>query len=112
MSNWTPSIVPTDDQTIYLVLDDFGKRGRAWRETDVEATDLETVITDLMSGQYHSPVRVVGFNTAEGWSRDVSEDIAEEIQRRLQGNRLPAQLQDFIARHEASGDDRRQPRLV
>ena len=29
-SSWTPSIVPSgDDQTVYLVLDDFGDLGRA-----------------------------------------------------------------------------------
>jgi hypothetical protein len=44
-SNWTPSIVPNgNDQTVYLVADDFGKHGTAWRETDVETADLETVI--------------------------------------------------------------------
>src|SRR4051812_26575666 len=64
MSNWTPSIVPTDDQTVYLVMDDFGKHGRAWRETDAEQIDLETIVTDLLEGQYSNPVRVVGFNTA------------------------------------------------
>jgi hypothetical protein len=42
----SPSIVPPGgDQDVYLVLDDFGSGlGRAWRETDVEHTDLETVI--------------------------------------------------------------------
>ena len=69
MGNWTPSIVPSDDQTVYLVVDDFGRHGRAWRETDIEQTDLETVIIGMLEGQYSSPVRVVGFNTAEGWSR-------------------------------------------
>ena len=59
-SNWTPSIVPTeDDQMVYLVADDFGKIGRAWREAEYEATDLETVIQDLLTGQYTSPFRVV-----------------------------------------------------
>jgi hypothetical protein len=42
--------------------------------TDVETTDLETVMTDLLDGQYSKPIRVVAFNTAEGWSRD--EDFA------------------------------------
>lgn len=43
MSKWTPSIVPIgEDETVYLVVDDFGKLGCCWRETDVEATDLET----------------------------------------------------------------------
>jgi len=65
-SNWTPSIVPSsNDETIYLVADDFGRLGRAWREADCESTDLETVIQDLLSGQYSNPHRVVAFNTAE-----------------------------------------------
>ena len=73
-SNWTPSIIPSDnDQTVYLVAEDFGKLGRAWREADYEATDLETVIQDLLSGQYNNPIRVVAFNTDERWSEDVSE---------------------------------------
>ena len=76
-SNWTPSIVPGgDDHDVYLVLDDFGRNGQAWREADVETTDLETVTADLLGGQFNNPVRVVGFNTAEGWSQDVSADVA------------------------------------
>jgi hypothetical protein len=55
-SNWTPSIVPNDaDQNVYLVVDDFGRNGRAWREASVEATDLETVILDMLEGQYKNP---------------------------------------------------------
>jgi hypothetical protein len=30
------------DQDTYLVLEDFGRLGRGWRETDVESTDRET----------------------------------------------------------------------
>lgn len=113
-SRWAPSISPDDPvQTVYLVDDDFGKHGRAWRETDVETTDLETVITDMLDGQYNNPVRVVGFNTAEGWARDVSEDIADEIRRRcdLQMAEVPPTLQDFVEHHERRAD-RRQLRLV
>jgi hypothetical protein len=40
----------------------------AWREADYETTELETVIQDLLTGQYGSPIRVVAFNTAERWS--------------------------------------------
>jgi hypothetical protein len=81
----SPSIVPeTDDREIYLVLVDYGGHlGRAWPETDEERTDRETVIRDLFEGQYSDPVRVVAFNTAEGWSRDVSEEIADELAQRL-----------------------------
>ncbi len=48
-SNWTPSIVPNDnDRDVYLVVDDFGRNGRAWCEADVDATGRETVILDLL----------------------------------------------------------------
>lgn len=100
---WSPSIVPKgDDHNVYLVLDDFGRNGRAWRETDVEATDLETIITDLLTGQYQNPVRVIGFNTAEGWSRDVSADIAIDVRQRCdeQMRDVPFFLQDFVDRYE------------
>ena len=101
--DWTPSIVPEGcDQTIYLVKDDLGRHGAVWREADTEATDLESVITDLMSGEYKDPVRVIAFNTAERWSEDVSEDIAREIRRRfdVQLEDVPSSLQDFVERHE------------
>jgi hypothetical protein len=68
-SSWTPSIVPReDDNNVYLVLDDLGRNGRIWPEIDAEKIDLETVVVDLLSGQYKKPMRVVGFNTAERWS--------------------------------------------
>jgi hypothetical protein len=68
---------------------------------NVERADLETVITDLMSGQYSDPVRVVAFNTAERWAEDVSEDIAREIQRRvdLAGDELPPSIEAFVETH-------------
>jgi hypothetical protein len=72
----SPSLVPEDtDREIYLVLDDFGRLGRACCETDEEHTDRETLIRHLMEGQYSRPVRIVAFNTAEGWSRDVTAEI-------------------------------------
>jgi hypothetical protein len=102
-SIWTPSIVPNGhDQNVYLVIEDFGRNGSAYVETDVERTDLETVIGDLLSGQYSNPIRVVAFNTAEGWSQDASEDVAQELRRRcdLEFVDPPSILQDFIERHE------------
>jgi hypothetical protein len=99
---WTPSIVPGGiDQNIYLVIDDFGRLGRSWREADVENTDLETVIQNMLRGEYSNPIGVFGFNPFEGWSRDVSEDVAQEIRRRcdLQAEDVPSALQEF-ERHE------------
>ena len=67
------------DRDIYLVLDDFGARdGRAWRET----SDRETVIQCLLAGEFSDPIRIIVFNTVEGWCRDVTEDIADEVRRR------------------------------
>jgi hypothetical protein len=104
-SDHSPSIVPPgNDQDVYLVLDDFGGRlGQAWRETNADATRLETVVADLLDGQFSNPVRIIGFNTAEGWSRDVSENVAHELRRRCaeQARELPAYLQDFVERQEA-----------
>ncbi len=72
-TGWTPTIVPYGaDQTVYLVVDSFGARGTVYREIEVEQTDLETTIVDLMSGQFNDPVRVVAFNTLERWSKDVT----------------------------------------
>jgi hypothetical protein len=103
-AGWTPSIVPRgeDHQNVYLVVDDLGRLGRVWREVDVEAADLETVIQDLLEGQYSNPVRVVSFNTAEKWSQDVSADVAHELRRRcdLQRRDVPFFLQDFVDRYE------------
>jgi hypothetical protein len=87
---------------VYLVADDFSKLGRAWREADYEATDLETVIQDL---QYNNPVRIISFNTGERWSEDVSEDVARELRWRcdLQARDVPSSIQDFVERHEGHG---------
>jgi hypothetical protein len=103
MRSWTPSLVPKqiDEQNVYLVVDDFGPAGRAYREAAVEATDLETVIGDLITGQYTNPIRVVAFNTAEHWADDVSADIAHEIHRRFESayEDVPSTVAAFIARH-------------
>ena len=95
----SPSIVPGIDRDVYLVLDDFGRIGCAWRETNVEDAQLESVINDLLEGQYSNPVRVIGFNTADGWSRDVSEHVAREVRQRCsdQDLDLPEFLQDFLS---------------
>jgi hypothetical protein len=99
----SPSIVPRDED-IYLVEVDLGHWGCVWTEADSSATDLETVMSDLLAGQHRNPVRIVAFNVSEGWSRDVSEDVAQELRRRLDLDFLevPPSLQDFLERHEGT----------
>lgn len=92
----SPSIVPGFDSVVYLVLDDFGAIGRAYREADEQETDRATVIRLLKDGQYNSPVRIVAFNTAEGWSRDVTTKIAQEIRDTTEDEDLSPGLRDFI----------------
>ena len=104
---WTPSIVPNDhDQTIYLVMDSY-KSGPVWHQTGVERTDLDAVIMSILEGQYQNPVRVVGFNTAEKWSEDVSANVAHELRRRcdLQLRDVPFYLKEFVEGHEGRYHD-------
>ena len=96
----TPSLVPEFDVTVHLVLNDFGKLGRSYLETDEEQADLETIIRNFLVGEYSRPKRVVAFNIAEGWARDVSEDVAWEILTRAeQGAPLPDATHYFVAFH-------------
>jgi hypothetical protein len=103
-SNWIPRIVPYGaDQTAYLMVDRFAS-GSVYRETEVERTDLETVISDLLTGQFNDPVRVIAFNTLEHWSDDVSDEVAAEIQTRcdMEGAAVPELLRDFVDRHTST----------
>ena len=43
---------------------------------------------------------MVAFNTAEGWSRDVTMDIADELRRRsAEYDEIPASILDFLETH-------------
>ena len=86
MRTCTPPLAPklTDNVTIHIVLNDFGERGRAFLETDELVADEWTIISKIISGEYSNPVRLVAFNIAEGWSRDVTEDIAGAVLERAE----------------------------
>ena len=67
---------------------------------------------NLLNGEYRDPVRIIAFNTSEGRSRDISEEVASELQYRRDriGLEVPANLEAFIERHVKR--DRAQLRLV
>ncbi|MBR1150060.1 hypothetical protein [Bradyrhizobium sp. JYMT SZCCT0428] len=94
----SPSIIPNDrlDRDFYIVLEDFSS-GAAFRETD-EGVDYQALMQNLLAGEYGTVLRVVAFNPSEGWSRDASEDIARELERRISadGREVSEGLQDFI----------------
>jgi hypothetical protein len=97
-----------EDVTVYLVLNDHGKHGLAYDETDPAEADRETIIHNFLSGQYSNALRVISFNTAEGWSRDVSEDIAGEVLERAfnADDNLGEDTKRFIDRHVTPGEKR------
>jgi hypothetical protein len=94
----SPSIAPNGlERDVYLVLDDFGSLGRVWRETDEAGTNRTWMIRNLLEGQYANPVRIVAFNTAEGWSRDVTLDVADELRRSYpEFDEVPASVLRFL----------------
>lgn len=85
------------DETVYLVVDRLAT-GAVDRETEIERADVESVISDLLSGQFNDPVRVMAFNTLEHWAKDVSQEIAAEVVSRcdIDAVPVPEYLKDFI----------------
>jgi hypothetical protein len=95
----SPSTVPEADHDTYLVLDDLGHLGRVWRETAEEDANQETLIRDLLDDQFSRPARIVAFNTTEGWSRDVTLDVADELRQHFASyDDAPDWVEQFLNR--------------
>jgi hypothetical protein len=102
------SIIPRDTNEsvhvsagadVYIVLDELSTQGRVWREVDAELANEAAVIEWIIEGQFEHPVCIVAFNTAEGWSKDVSENIALRLlELSRQGRVLGAAAIDFVER--------------
>lgn len=105
----SPSLVPASEEPTHLVLCDFGRQGLAYAETDPHTTE-RNVIENMLHGQYTKPVQVVAFSASEGWSRDVSEDIAHEVLERARAEErsIPKETQGFI---ENLTDEELEPEL-
>jgi hypothetical protein len=103
-----PSVPYGADQTVYVVVDGLGQQGLFGGEREVERAEFETVVADLMSGQFNDPICVAAFNTLEHWSRDISVDVAREIQCRcdIDGSDVPQYLASFMELHlgQVSGE--------
>jgi hypothetical protein len=103
-----PPLNPENDVTAYIVVEDFGDLGRAFLETDLAEADHDTVVRNMISGEYSDPLRVVALNTVEGWSRDVSEEIAYDVLDAAfdPETTLSAGGKRFIDRHVSPGEKR------
>ncbi len=98
----SPPAVPYGaDQTVYLVVDSFTARDGGYCEIEGERSDLDSVVSDLLSGEFNAPVRVMAFNTLEHWTEDISRQVAEEIQSCCDEDAVPVpeHLSDFVADH-------------
>lgn len=95
----SPSLAPSSGPD-HIVLCDFGRLGLAWREIEPNTSELQ-VVEGIISGQFDKPVRVVAFDPAEGWSRDVSEDVAVAIAERARKNEidLGKGAREFVEQH-------------
>jgi hypothetical protein len=74
-----PTLAPTNNVSVYLVLEHFGKPGNAWREIDEAEANEAAVIVGILTGENEHPLRVVAFNTDEGWSHDVTSEVALKL---------------------------------
>ena len=89
-------MVPEAGHDAYLVLDDLGHLGRVWRETAEADANHETLIRGLLDDQYSRPTRIIAFNTTEGWFRDVTQNIADELRRRFaEYDDVPVSMEEY-----------------
>lgn len=95
-----PPMVPYGaDQTIYLVVD-CGAPGNSCCENEIERSDRDGLIAEMLAGRFCAPDRVIAFNTLEHWRRDISNEIAAEIcvLCDIEGIAVPDYLGDFVER--------------
>jgi hypothetical protein len=90
--------------TVHIVLNDFGRFGPAFVETDPGEADLETIVRNLLAGHYERPIRVDAYDIGAGIARDASFEIARVVAERGNGDRLPAGVRTFCERYGALPD--------
>ena len=95
-----PSLVsePRRDADVHFVLCDFGRLGQAYVELDPETADRNTIIRDMLAGEYRRPVKVIALRPDGTW-RDVSLDVAWAVTKAaaVEGATLPEGARDFVA---------------
>jgi hypothetical protein len=95
------SIVPSPDtgHAVYQALDDLGKHGHVWTEMAEDDANEQTIIQWIVDGQFKRPLRIIAFNTEEGWSRDLTQEIAWKIlDLNHRGTPLSAAAREFVER--------------
>jgi hypothetical protein len=101
----SPPLVPSLDDDLHFVLCDFGRNGHAFVEMDPAHADRNTIIRNLIAGEYERPLSVVAFNLAEGWAYDVSESVAKAIVKTNAS--LTAGTREFVERMSSNKLDQK-----
>jgi hypothetical protein len=95
------SIVPNtgNEHTTYLLMDEIGEYGNVWREMSEGEANEATIVKWMIDGEINRPVKIVAFNTEEGWSRDITHDVASKLLELNQnGVALGAAAREFVVR--------------
>ena len=94
------SLVPDSERTTYLLLDEMTNyHGSIWPATSAEEANEATIVQRIIEGQFSHPLKVVAFNTEDGWSRDVTYDIAAKLLDLNQnGVALSSAAREFVER--------------
>jgi hypothetical protein len=71
--------LPKHGDAVCLVLGVLGKFGEADGETGPRQADRQTILANLLSGRCERPLSIVASKSAEGWTRDVTAEIAQEV---------------------------------
>jgi hypothetical protein len=92
------------DTDLFIVEADIvvrGRRERYFAERDAARANRRDTLADIVSGQIARVRRVLSVNPAEGWARDVSEDIAHDALHAARDDRqgMPDHLMDFLEEH-------------
>jgi hypothetical protein len=100
------TLVPSQIAIVHLVLCDFGESGTAYIEADPAHSDSETIVRNMIDGQYDRPLKVVALNPDEGWSRDVSEGIARDVAKRAntEARTLSSAVREFVELQQIASD--------
>ena len=93
------SIVPDSENTTYLLLDETDHFGSVWREITPDDANEATIVQWIIEAQFNRPLKIVAFNSEDGWSRDVTQEIAVKLLDLNQaGVALGAAAREFVER--------------
>ena len=98
-------IQPNLDRSFYLIMARMGNADIFLERTLQDAMSLPETVLDILHGQVEDVHYVIEMNPAEGWSRNVTETVAESLalivnaKFNADGDRPDRALQDFIQKH-------------